>query len=189
MTENNKKNKNTIKKVFSSIGKIINIILIVILIILLIFNIYNLISRSFFDNDMPKFFGFASAVVVTGSMSGAIEIGDYIIIKEAKQYKEDDVITFKQNNMLITHRIIEVTEEGYITKGDANTAPDDMIEYEQIEGKVVLIIPKVGKVVDFIKTPFGILVILALVLLIFGVRHAIETAGKNKKENGNEKTD
>ncbi|MFW5780075.1 MAG: signal peptidase I [Bacillota bacterium] len=180
------KNKNAIKKVFSGTGKIINIMLIVIFIILLVFNIYKFVSSTFYDNKMPKLFGFASAVVVSGSMSGSIEVGDYIIIKESKSYEKDDVVTFTKDNMLITHRIIEVTEEGYITKGDANTVDDGEIYFEQIEGKVVLIIPKIGLVVKHIMTPYGIFICI-IVILVFAVIQSNKTEGKNKKED--EKTD
>ncbi|MDI9487067.1 MAG: signal peptidase I [Bacillota bacterium] len=179
-----KENPKKIKRIFKVLGKVLNALLIVVLLILVAFNVYNIIAKTVFHDDMPKIFGYAGAVVVTGSMSGAIEIGDYIIIKESDEYTKGDIVTFVKDDMLITHRIIEVTQEGFITKGDANAVPDDMIVYEQIKGKVTLVIPKAGKVVDFIRTPLGIVLILALIALIYGIRYTIESTKKRNQKSG-----
>ena len=45
----------------------------------------------------------------------------------------------------IIHRVINVTEEGYITKGDRNPAPDPwIVKKEWIKGKALIVIPLLG---------------------------------------------
>ena len=70
---------------------------------------------------------------------------------------------------MTTHRIVEETADGFITSCDHNNTPDsEPVKPEQIKGRVVKIIPKLGAVFLFMKTPPGILIILlAGLLLIF----------------------
>jgi len=45
----------------------------------------------------------------------------------------------------IIHRVVEVREEGFVTKGDANRHPDpEVVHPDQIRGKVIFTIPKIG---------------------------------------------
>lgn len=69
--------------------------------------------------------------VVTGSMSPTLEPGDGFIAVPpslADEVEQGDVVTFNarqlQGGGLTTHRIVGETEEGYITRGDANPFTD-----------------------------------------------------------------
>ncbi|WP_299236741.1 signal peptidase I [Natronomonas sp.] len=69
--------------------------------------------------------------VVTGSMSGTLNPGDGFVALPpavADDIEEGDVITFEAREVggggLTTHRVEAVTDEGYITKGDANPFTD-----------------------------------------------------------------
>lgn len=95
------------------------------------------------------------SVIATGSMEPVIYPGDMIFVEkitkeeEFTQLKEGDVIQFERDNMLISHRIVKIIENNsqirYCTKGDNNTSPDaTLVKPEDIKGKVVYIIPKVG---------------------------------------------
>jgi len=60
-----------------------------------------------------------------------------------------DIIQYKRDNILISHRIIEVIYDdigkGYITKGDNNSGRDtDIVRVEMIKGKIIKVIPKIG---------------------------------------------
>ena len=173
--------KTAIKKVVKNTSKIINGLIIILLAIFLIFNLYNIISRVAFKNDMPKMFSYATAVVISGSMEDTISVGDYIIIKEQDDYKVDDIITYSEGNMIITHRLIEITDTGYITKGDNNNTVDNEISYAQIEGKVVAIIPKMGSIINFFKTPQGMILLFLLVIGIISINNIKER--KSSRDN------
>ena len=85
-----------------------------------------------------------------------------ILNRAQSSYGAGDIITFRRGSSLITHRIVEVTEAGYITKGDANNTADlDAVAAEEVVGRVVGRLPYVGKVLALLKTPPG------MILLVF----------------------
>jgi signal peptidase len=70
--------------------------------------------------------------VYTGSMEPAIPVGSVVVIKPAnpETLKVGDIICFKteaESPKTVTHRIIGITSQGFITKGDANEDPDQWI--------------------------------------------------------------
>ena len=77
----------------------------------------------------------------------------------------NDIITFRESGVPVTHRLIKITPTGYITQGDANNTADGETTFDKIEGKVILIVPKMGLVIDFLKSPFGILMLVTIGLL------------------------
>ncbi|MCK4454096.1 signal peptidase I [Candidatus Parcubacteria bacterium] len=116
-------------------------------------------------------------LVQSGSMEPAIKLGSVIVVKPVDSYEIGDVITFsnpKKPGETITHRIYDMkAQEGkpiYITKGDANNAPDQR-EIPEIEvvGKVLFNIPYLGYMVDFAKKPIGfaLIIIVPAVIIIF----------------------
>ena len=93
-------------------------------------------------------------VVQSGSMEPKIKTGSVVLIAPQDGYYKDDVITFlrepdtsiKDHDSTVTHRIVEVkNEEGvisYITKGDANNAPDNReVPKHSVLGKMLFAIP------------------------------------------------
>ena len=116
-------------------------------------------------------------IVQSGSMAPAIKTGSIVIVKPSPDYKAGDIITFgpySKTKAPTTHRIVEIKEENgqtsYITKGDANDAPDDgEISKKDIIGKVLFDIPYLGYVVDFAKKPIGFmfLIIIPAAIIIY----------------------
>lgn len=175
------KEKNKVNKPLKIIFTAINVFVIAILALIAFFNIYNLISRNFFDNSLPKFLGYTNAVVISGSMSGEIEVNDMVIVRETETYKAGDIIMFKQESgSFVTHRITRIEPDGegaflYYTKGDANNAEDkDPITRSQIEGKVVAVIPQIGAFIEFMQTPLGLIILAAAAFLIIELPIFIE---------------
>lgn len=99
------------------------------------------------------------------------------MVKPIDNYKIGDIITFgpySKTKAPTTHRIYEIKVEGgqpiYITKGDANNAPDAReIAKRDIVGKVLFSVPYVGYAVDFAKKPMGfaLIIIVPAALIIF----------------------
>ena len=154
-------------RIAETVKKIGNGIIILILAIVLIGNCSILFSKFVLQNPQPGFAGYSTAVVISGSMSGSIEINDMIIIHEEDTYTPGDIITFKSGSSLVTHRIIDETEDGFITKGDANNSEDlHPVPFDNVVGKVILIIPKAGAVIQFLQTPLGMTILLGIALLM-----------------------
>lgn len=87
-------------------------------------------------------------VIKSNSMFPNLEKNDVILIKKYNDYKVNDIITYSYENYLITHRIIEKNDEGFITKGDNNNSQDnDLVKLKDIKGKVILKINRKGKTI------------------------------------------
>ena len=155
------------------IGKIISIIFYIILIPIIIFN-FTLIIKSFINpNKIPDFFGYKSFIIVSGSMEKTIMRGDAIIVKEVPQdeIKIEDIISFDEDGVIVTHRIIDIINENgivkYRTKGDNNNSPDkQMITYDKIEGKYQFKIKQFGIVTEILKSKITLVVLIVIVILI-----------------------
>ena len=149
------------------IVKITNIILDILIFlfgIILLITIYNTIQVKVLKNDYSNFFGYSVFEVQTGSMRDEISPGDWIIINTSSDYKIGDVVTYKQDDNFITHRIVETYKQTYITKGDANPSKDDPIGKDQVIGKVVKVLPHFG---ILRKTIFNPVVIITLIITIY----------------------
>ena len=71
-------------------------------------------------------------------------------------------ISFKEGNNVVTHRINNIVEENgkkyYETKGDNNSNVDEkMTEYDNIVGRYIFKIPKIGYSIRNMQTQIGIL--------------------------------
>lgn len=140
---------------------------------------------------MPTFLGFSSAVVVSGSMEPKININDVVLAHKRSDYKVNDVIIFHdvKTDDYITHRIMEVTDEGYRTKGDNNNSYDeDLVKKENVVGAVYCVLPQFGKFSSFIATPWGALCLIILVLAIIFVPDLILSLFEKKDKNTSEET-
>lgn len=181
-----------------SLKKVLSIIVLIILLPVLIVNSVILINSIRNPNEIPSFFGWKPFIVLSGSMESEIFPGDLVIVKEVdpSQLKEQDVIAFKEDNIVITHRIIEIVENNgvkkYITKGDNNNVKDNGFVLEkQIEGLYQFKISGLGNLAVFIQTPIGMIVslsipILMLILVQMSEKKKLQNE-KNKKEQSLEK--
>lgn len=144
-------------------------ILLVILGIILGFNIYLLNAKYIGGNQMPMAFGIGTAVVQSGSMEPAYYKGDLLFVKEKESYAVGDVVVYQTEGILVVHRITEINANTVITKGDANNTYDEAFDSENIKGYVAASIPKFGYLIDFLKKPVVLILIIAFALILLGV--------------------
>jgi len=128
--------------------------------------------------------------VYSGSMEPTIPVGSIVLIKPAnpETLKIGDIICFKLSQPTsITHRIINITNEGFITKGDANEDPDMWtVKKENVIGKVISTIPYIGYIGHFVRTPIGfilLIIIPATLLIITEIRKIIKELKKSKNSD------
>ncbi len=132
-------------------------------------------------------FGFTPYVVLSGSMEPTIKTGSLCFINKHAKYetiKEKDIIAFKASGgTLVTHRVVSIDENGFVTKGDNNKNQDGVSNRSQFVGKNVFWIPYVGYGIMLIQSTTGkiifgtFVVLLLLVGLLFG-----DDKKKDKKE-------
>lgn len=100
-------------------------------------------------------FKYKPTAIVSNSMHPIYDRGDVVIVekldrKKRKNLKKYDIIEYKLNNIIVTHRIIHIEKHNdgsilYITKGDNNnTADNEKVSSNQINGIVKFRIPKIG---------------------------------------------
>jgi signal peptidase len=122
-------------------------------------------------NYIPSVLGFTPLTVVSASMSPGIETGDMVIIRKGnKNIKTGDIITYTLENMLVTHRVKNVSDtdaaEVFITQGDANSIPDyKTVERSSILGRYVFKIPMGGYIKASLRGLPGILILIGLILI------------------------
>jgi signal peptidase len=136
---------------------------------------------------------FKVLVVLSGSMEPAIKTGSAMVIKPAADYKIGDIITFgpmSKKRTPTTHRIVGIKAEGgnrlYITKGDANNAPDiKEIAENEIIGKVLFSAPYAGYFVAAAKKPLGFTLIIgvpAAIIIFDEIKKMISEIKKMKEK-------
>jgi signal peptidase len=131
--------------------------------------------------------------VLSGSMEPAIKTGSVVMTRPASNYNVGDIITFgpySKTKPPTTHRIVEVKKANelisYLTKGDANNAPDAReVSQKDVIGKVMFDVPYFGYVVAFARKPIGFLLILivpALAIVFDEIKKIIAEAKKIKEK-------
>lgn len=147
--------------------------------ILVFFITTYILLEVFIPSKTVDFLGVKSYVIISPSMEPDIMVNDVIVIRKAKEDKlvVGDTITFSvyipelSKKSTVTHYIGDILvingETVYKTQG-ANTGPgnfdewtdenDDSIEitFDDIEGRVALVIPKVGHLVNIVKDPISL---------------------------------
>ena len=159
-------NKNPRGRVFSAIWRVMLILLAVILAISACTLAYDKFVKK---SKIPSVFGYSVLIVASPSMTGAIEAGDAIIIKNSDSYAVGDVITYfpEGESFSVTHRIVRMEGDKFYTKGDANQSEDsDPVLIEQIVGKVAVKLDKVGYFIEWLKSPVGIIFAATFIVLL-----------------------
>lgn len=133
-------------------------------------------------------FGIVPYVVLSGSMEPTIDTGSICFINKninIKNIKEKDIIAFKlQDGTLVTHRVVEITDEGIVTKGDNNADVDsNLVKQNNYVGKNIFWIPKVGYVVKAFQTTKGKIIAFTLIALLFITGFLFGEDKDKKKEN------
>lgn len=154
---------------------------------------------------------FGAYVIISPSMVPNINVLDAVITMRTDDEKlqKNDVITFiskdpAHRGITITHRIVGVKktssgEYAYRTKGDNNNVEDKtLVSYDDVIGKVILRIPYVGYLQQFLTSSFGWIVVIVIPSLFIIVSDGVklvktvvtkddEEETKKKKKKGEKK--
>lgn len=186
-----KRNQNKVvrvsKKVFKIAADIIFAAVFLIIIIFFIFNYFNITP-------------YKIMVVATNSMAFKNEENEYleninnqfnandiVIVKKVNNINElklYDVISYiNEDNVNIIHRIIEIDNDSIITRGDSNNISDKPIKFSQVVGVYTNFkIPKLGLIVFFLESYFGVLCIISIYYLLILCSIIFSKINKEEKE-------
>ena len=135
--------------------------------------------------------GIKPYIVLSGSMEPTITTGSLSFINSRVKYeniKEKDIIAFKAGDgTLVTHRVVEITEEGFQTQGDGNKQRDGVtITKKNFVGKNIFSIPKIGYLVKTVQSTKGKIIYGTIIVLLFVAAFLFGEADK-KKDNKEKK--
>lgn len=158
---------------------IIRILIFVVISLVIGLTFYTINARRVTGNKLVMPFNKTIAVVLTGSMEPTITVDDLIVIEKTNDYQVDDIVVYQSGNMLVVHRIVFIDGDLITTCGDANDGTlDKPINVSAINGEVVDIIPFLGLVLKFLKSPIGLMIIISCSVLLLVLSYK-----KEKKEN------
>lgn len=95
-------------------------------------------------------FNYSRAEIDSWPVKDGFNIGDLPVVVGSKEYKAGEVIVYSisQQSVPIIHRIIKINSDStFVTKGDHNQGLlpfENSVKVEQIKGKVVFVVPKLG---------------------------------------------
>jgi len=106
--------------------------------------------------------------VYSGSMEPTLSPGDGYVLHSTNDVEAGDVVTFwsDSNDEYVTHRVVDITERGLVTKGDANDRTDQAsghayVDRDAVVGEAVTVdgsvvaIPAFGTLVEMLRTHRG----------------------------------
>lgn len=151
------------KKIIHAILNILGTVLIFVVLIGILVN----------ANSAPNgkgFFGFKGYTVLSNSMRPTFSAGDYVVDKMVPydSIKQGDVVSYHiDEHTIVTHRVKEITNKGFIMQGDANNAQDDFtVTKDHFIGKMIFMIPMLGRLPELLLNP---ILWLAGAVLILGI--------------------
>jgi len=168
---------------------VLSSIVLVILAPILFVSLVILINSYTNPDEVPSFFGWKPFIVLSGSMETEIYSGDVAVVKEVdlKEINKNDIIAFKEDDIVITHRVIDIINENgtikYKTKGDNNNVEDGgYVLAEQVEGKYQFKVRRLGNFAMFAQTPIGMIVCLSIPVGLLLLIQMIDTRGNKKSQ-------
>ena len=180
MTQSHERGRGKFQQILTPLQNAVTVtglILCIVFSFLLICNLTIIVKGTLFPEKPPSVLGITPMTVLSGSMSGEaedhIEIGDLIFVAKVKPEKLyiGDIIAFMDGSVVVTHRITEIYDNNgleFITKGDANNAPDQKpVTAENLVGKYKGRIPGMGNFVLFLKSPLGMLLFVGVPVIGF----------------------
>ncbi|MCI8575447.1 MAG: signal peptidase I [Bacilli bacterium] len=191
-------NYNGFKKTAKLIADIVSWTILTILVVIAAFLLYYFVANKIYASKGEQFSpAIGLYTIVSPSMEPNLRVYDVIIDKKVNspnEIKVGDIITFISTSTIskgltITHRVVALveTENGieYKTKGDNNMSPDSTtVQFKNILGKVVIKVPQLGRVQQFLSTSSGwlLVVVIPAVLIIFNdILKIFKLTGAKKK--------
>ena len=148
-----------VRKSIKGIGWILGTVFVVIMLL------------SFLSGPESKgLFGYRGYIILSGSMESVLTPGDFIVVKAEpyKTIKKNDIVTFKVDNEVITHRVVKLSTNGLTTKGDANKNEDSsQLTSKDYIGSLKLAIPYLGRLLIVLQKPYMLTLYIGLVGVLF----------------------
>jgi signal peptidase len=180
----------------NALGTVMSVLLVMVAALLMVVAV----ASRFSSGEEYTVFGHPMLVVLSGSMTPAIDTGDLIVdnrvsASQARHLRVDQIITFYDapgSQMVFTHRIVKVVRQGgsvlYQTKGDYNNAADAALRRSgDVIGVYRAKVPFGGYVLSALHRPLVLGLLLAAPVLWFVsglLRQWAEADGEGDNKRG-----
>lgn len=139
-------------------------------------------AKMLMNDMMPMPLGFGMGVVVSGSMEPELSIDDIIFVVKDSSIELDDIVVYQSNGILVVHKVVKIENDQITTRGTANNTDDEPISLSDIKGRVLFSIGSMGKIINFIRTPFVVIAILLLAIFLLYKSYQAEASRKDEKD-------
>ena len=200
MKKNNKDWLTTIKKILHFITTVLMYSICLIMIIIFLVFVVNFIDKQYnLKSGKNKKNLFSAYTIVSPSMVPTINVLDVVVtmrVNSPESLEKGDIITFnstdyRYSGVLVTHRIVDIekTTSGeylYTTKGDNNNTQDSSrISFDEIYGRVIFRIPKIGYIQYYLSSILGwvaIIIVPAVMIIGYDIYKLVKTL-RSKEDN------
>ena len=116
--------------------------------------------------------GLRLCTVQSGSMEPTIPTYSVCLVTTRVSYDDlsvGDIVVYtrRSDGQQIVHRIVDITDTGAITRGDANQTDDGVsVTPDNLYARYIAHIPCGGRIINAIRAPTGCAVIAALVVFL-----------------------
>ena len=116
--------------------------------------------------------GLRLCVIQSGSMEPTIHTYSVCLVTTQVDYDDlsvGDIVVYtrRSDGQQIVHRIVDITDAGAITRGDANQTDDGVsVTPDNLYARYIAHIPCGGRVINAIRTPTGYAIIITIVAIL-----------------------
>lgn len=171
--------------------KAVRIVLNILLAITVLLVAFTIITTAFGGRDDAFLFGYKPFIIGGNSMEPAYKKYGVVLIRHGgyDEVKAGELIAYKAEKMggqPAFHRVIEITDEGFITKGDNNKIIDEQIvNRDAFIGREVWHTNVTAWLLTMIQTPQGLFMIIIIpVFLIILTVISVKTVRKVLNRKG-----
>lgn len=193
----------TLRKVFHFIATVLMYSICLIMIIVFLVFVVNFIDKQYnLKSGNNKKDLFSAYTIVSPSMVPTINVLDVVVtmrVDNPEDIEKGDIVTFnstdyRYSGVLVTHRIVDIekTSSGeylFTTKGDNNNTQDSSrISFNEIYGRVLFRIPKIGYIQYYLSSVLGwvaIIIVPAVMIIGYDIYKLVKTI---KSSNGKDKS-
>ena len=138
----------------------------------IIFKVFYILIIIYLIIFIPVLWGKRPLVVISGSMEPILKVGGILYYEKINldDCKKDDILVDQLNEHIVSHRIVNINEYGFETKGDNNNSNDSyIVDKNNVIGRGNnWSIPYIGYYADFIYNHKYLLIVM-IILSYFNI--------------------
>jgi signal peptidase len=176
-----------------SVRNLLNNLFLVLAVLIFLFTLCFAWINGSSKND-TYIFGFKPYIITSGSMAPEIETNSLALLKQVpyKDIKVGDIISYRSASydLPVLHRVIEIGEDGFTTKGDNVKIPDaETITPDMFRGKLIANTNFFAGYITFVQVKGVFLGVVLPLLVLLAIIFALFLLPKKKsKEHKPEET-